>query len=133
LPAGHIHQVKLGWRHRIGAVDVLGASIHGPACRLFIRPVATILGVLLARRISKRLGRSLPCAFLMGVAGVSTMAPYLLQPRQGVLMLVLQAIASFAMGHVSMLRWAIFTGAADYREWKTGHRNVDSARTLAPR
>jgi Na+/melibiose symporter-like transporter len=113
---------------------VRNVSLRHAAVRLPVAgPAATILGVLLARRISKRLGRSLPCAFLMGVASVSTMALYFLQPRQGVLMLVLQAIASFAMGHVSMLRWAIFTGAADYREWKTGHRNVESARTLAPR
>ena len=35
---------------------------------------ATILGVLVASRISRRLGRSLPYASLMGVAGVSTAA-----------------------------------------------------------
>ncbi len=85
---------------------------------------ATILGVLLASRISRRLGRSLPYAFFMGVAGVSTAALYFLQPHQVVLMFVLQAIASFAMGPVSVLQWAIFTDAADYGEWSKGHRST---------
>lgn len=85
---------------------------------------ATILGVLLASPISRRLGRPLPYAFLMGVAGVSTAALYFLQPQQVVLMFVLQAVASFAMGPVSVLQWAIFTDAADFGEWKTGRRST---------
>jgi GPH family glycoside/pentoside/hexuronide:cation symporter len=85
---------------------------------------ATILGVLLATRISKRLGKSVPYAFFMGVAGVSTAALYFLQPGQVVLMFVLQAIASFAMGPVSVLQWAIFTDAADYGEWSKGRRST---------
>jgi GPH family glycoside/pentoside/hexuronide:cation symporter len=37
-------------------------------------------------------------------------------------MFLLQIIASFCMGPVSVLQWAIYTDTADYSEWRTGRR-----------
>ncbi len=37
-------------------------------------------------------------------------------------MFLLQILASFSVGPVSVLQWAIYTDTADYSEWKTGRR-----------
>lgn len=85
---------------------------------------STLLGVVLATRISRLLGKSLAYALFLGVAGVSAGAVYFLQPWNIVLMFALQIITSFAMGPVSVLQWAIYTDAADYGEWKKGRRST---------
>ncbi len=90
--------------------------VTGTAC--------TILGVLLTTRISRVLGKSVAYALFLGVAGVSTGAMYFLQPRDVVLMFVLQIVNAFSMGPVSVLQWSIFTDAADYGEWKKGRRST---------
>ena len=74
---------------------------------------ATILGVLLATRISRLLGKSIAYAIFMGVAGVSSGAIYFPRAQDVVLMFVLQVITSFSIGPVSVLQWSIFTDAAD--------------------
>jgi GPH family glycoside/pentoside/hexuronide:cation symporter len=85
---------------------------------------STILGVLLATRISKLLGKSLAYALFLGVAGISAGAVYFLEPRNVVLMFMLQIITAFSIGPVSVLQWSIFTDAADYGEWKKGRRST---------
>ncbi len=85
---------------------------------------ATLLGVLLATRISRLLGKSLAYALFLGVAALSAGAVYFLQPWNVILMFVLQIIASFSIGPVSVLQWAIYTDAADYGEWKKGRRST---------
>ncbi len=85
---------------------------------------ATLLGVLLATRISRLLGKSLAYAVFLGVAGISAGTLYFLGPSDVALMFVLQIIASFAMGPVAVLQWSIFTDVADFGEWKKGRRST---------
>ncbi len=47
---------------------------------------------------------------------------YFLNPENYILMLILQIIASFGIGCISVLQWSIFPDTADYSEWKTGRR-----------
>jgi glycoside/pentoside/hexuronide:cation symporter, GPH family len=91
---------------------------------LVIGTAATLLGVVLATRISRLLGKSLAYALFLGVAGVSSAAVYFLQPSNVVLMFVLQIVTAFSMGPVSVLQWSIYTDAADYGEWKRGRRST---------
>jgi glycoside/pentoside/hexuronide:cation symporter, GPH family len=91
---------------------------------LVIGTAGTLLGVLLSTRISRLLGKSLAYALFLGAAGVSTGALYFLGPRNVVLMFVLQVIACFSIGPVSVLQWSIYTDAADFGEWKKGHRST---------
>jgi glycoside/pentoside/hexuronide:cation symporter, GPH family len=85
---------------------------------------ATLVGVLLATRISRAIGKSLAYALFLGVAGVSAAALFLLGPQDIVVMFALQIIASFSMGPVSVLQWSIYTDAADFGEWKVGRRST---------
>ncbi len=85
---------------------------------------ATIVGVLLTSPISRLLGKPRAYAIFLGIAGVAAAAVYFLQPRDVVPMFVLQVVAAFAIGPVSVLQWAIFTDAADYGEWKKARRST---------
>jgi GPH family glycoside/pentoside/hexuronide:cation symporter len=85
---------------------------------------ATIIGVLLATRISKALGKSYAYALFLGVAGVSSGAFFFLGPHNVVAMFILQIFASFSIGPVSVLQWSIYTDAADFGEWKKGYRST---------
>ena len=91
---------------------------------LVVGTASTLLGVVLATRISKLLGKSLAYALFLGVAGVSSAAVYFLQPSNVVLMFALQIVTAFSIGPVSVLQWSIYTDAADYGEWKRGRRST---------
>jgi glycoside/pentoside/hexuronide:cation symporter, GPH family len=91
---------------------------------LVMGTASTLLGVVLATRISRLLGKSLAYALFLGVAGASSAAVYFLQPWNVVLMFVLQIVTAFSMGPVSVLQWSIYTDAADYGEWKRGRRST---------
>jgi GPH family glycoside/pentoside/hexuronide:cation symporter len=84
--------------------------------------VMTIIGVVLAPRISRIIGKSISYAGFLGLAGITTGLFYFLGPKDIILMFVLQLITSFAMGPVSVLQWAIYTDTADYSEWTKGRR-----------
>jgi len=86
--------------------------------------VTTIIGILLATRINKLLGKSLAYALALGVAGVASGAVYFLEPQNVVLMFVLQIVTSFCMGPLAVFQWSIFTDVADYGEWKKGRRST---------
>jgi GPH family glycoside/pentoside/hexuronide:cation symporter len=86
--------------------------------------VSTIIGVLVATRINKLLGKSLTYALSLGIAGVASATLYFLEPQNVVLMFVLQIVTSFCMGPLAVLQWAIFTDVADFGEWKKGRRST---------
>jgi GPH family glycoside/pentoside/hexuronide:cation symporter len=91
---------------------------------LVIGTMTTIVGVLLATRINRLLGKSLTYALSLGVAAVASGAVYFLAPQNVVLMFVLQIVTSFCMGPLAVLQWSIFTDVADFGEWKKGRRST---------
>jgi len=82
----------------------------------------TILGVVLAPRISRIFGKSVSYAGFLGIAGISAGLFIFLGPQSIALMFVLNFITSFAVGPVSVLQWAIYADTADYSEWIRGRR-----------
>jgi len=82
----------------------------------------TIIGAILTTRISKIFGKSTTYAAFLGIAGIASGLFIFLGPQSVALMFVLNFIASFAVGPVSVLQWAIYTDTADYSEWKKGRR-----------
>jgi GPH family glycoside/pentoside/hexuronide:cation symporter len=91
---------------------------------LVMGTAATVIGVLLATRINKILGKSLTYVLSLGVAAVASGAIYFLEPQNIFLMFVLQIITAFCMGPLAVLQWSIFTDVADYGEWKNGRRST---------
>ncbi len=91
---------------------------------LVIGTVTTIVGVVLATRINKLLGKSLTYALSLGIAGAASGVVYFLKPQDIVLLFALQIVTSFCMGPLAVLQWAIFTDVADFGEWKKGCRST---------
>jgi GPH family glycoside/pentoside/hexuronide:cation symporter len=82
----------------------------------------TIIGAIITTRISKIFGKSVTYATFLGISGIASGLFIFLGPQSVILMFILNFIASFAVGPVSVLQWAIYTDTADYSEWKTGRR-----------
>jgi GPH family glycoside/pentoside/hexuronide:cation symporter len=108
---------KVLWFGQLSYLELLSAF-------LVTGTVMTILGVLIATRINKILGKSLTYVLSLGVAAVASGAIYFLEPQNIFLMFVLQIITAFCMGPLAVLQWSIFTDVADYGEWKNGRRST---------
>ena len=84
--------------------------------------LVTILGSILAGWLSKVFDKRNTYAGFLGLSGLFAAAFFFLGPNDVVLMFVFQFLASFALGPVSVLQWAMYTDTADYSEYKTGRR-----------
>jgi GPH family glycoside/pentoside/hexuronide:cation symporter len=89
---------------------------------LLVGTAMTILGAVMTNIFSKKFGKSKCYYGFIGIAAVCTAVFFILKPGDIVIMFVLQILASFAVGPVSVLQWAIYTDTADYSEWKSGRR-----------
>lgn len=82
----------------------------------------TIIGAIVTAPISKIFGKSTTYAAFLGIAGISSGLIIFAGSQDVAFIFVLNIIASFAVGPVSVLQWAIYADAADYSEWKKGRR-----------
>jgi GPH family glycoside/pentoside/hexuronide:cation symporter len=83
---------------------------------------ANILGVILAKPISDRIGKKNTFFVAMLSASVFSFLVYGLGPESVALVLVLQCCISVSAGFVFPLLWSMYADTADYSEWKTGRR-----------
>jgi len=84
--------------------------------------VVTIIGAILTKWFSRTFGKSPSYYGFLGISAISIALFYFLGPKDIILMFVLQLVASFSVGPVSVLQWAMYTDTADYSELKTGRR-----------
>ena len=84
--------------------------------------VFTIIGAILTPRISRIFGKSITYSVSLGIAGIAAGLIILAGPQDIALIFVLNIIASFVVGPVSVLQWAIYADTADYSEWVKGRR-----------
>lgn len=82
----------------------------------------TILGAVLTKWFSQWFGKAAAYLGFLALAALSTAGVYFLKPEHLTALFLLQLVASFSVGPVSVLQWAIYTDTADYSEWKTGRR-----------
>lgn len=104
-----------GWNKTISFDDLFSYY-------LMAGTVFTLAGAVLSKWFSVRLGKPGAYRMFLAVGGVSTAGVYFLNSDQLGWLLILQLIASFCVGPVSVLQWAIYTDTADYSEWKNGRR-----------
>ncbi|MCB9220121.1 MAG: MFS transporter, partial [Ignavibacteriales bacterium] len=84
--------------------------------------VATILGAVLTKWISKTIDKkNTYSGFLILSSGLNIFF-YFLSPENVILIFLLNILLSFFLGPVSVLQWAMYTDTADYSEWKNGRR-----------
>mgnify|MGYP000305015024 CR=1 FL=1 len=89
---------------------------------MLIGTAMTIVGALLTSFFSRKIGKARCYWGFLGTAAIFSALFFFLKPQDVALMYLFQIIASFAVGPVSVLQWAIYTDTADYSEWKTGRR-----------
>lgn len=89
---------------------------------LFLGQATNMLGVIMAKPISARLGKRKTFLFAMIGAAVLSVMFYWCNKEAIVYVYVLQALVSFCAGMIFPLLWSMYADTADYSEWKTGRR-----------
>jgi GPH family glycoside/pentoside/hexuronide:cation symporter len=83
---------------------------------------ANILGVILAKPVSDRIGKKNTFFVAMLSATVFSFLVYGASPESVWRVLVLQFFVSISAGFVFPLLWSMYADTADYSEWRTGRR-----------
>jgi GPH family glycoside/pentoside/hexuronide:cation symporter len=83
---------------------------------------ANILGVILAKPVSDRLGKKNTFFAAMVSASAFSFLVYLASAESVKLVLILQFFISVSAGFVFPLLWSMYADTADFSEWKTGRR-----------
>lgn len=81
-----------------------------------------MIGVLLAKPVSARIGKKKTFIGAMILASFLSVALYWLQPEQIGLIFLLNIFIGITAGIVLPLIWSMYADIADYSEWKTGRR-----------
>ena len=81
-----------------------------------------IIGVLLAKPISARIGKKKTFLLSVLLSAILSFALFFLQPHQIGLIFALNVLIGIAAGIVLPLIWSMYADIADYSEWKTGRR-----------
>jgi Na+/melibiose symporter-like transporter len=119
-----------------GLLDAIGYRVHGTRADLATSNVAdvfnsiinmvntgvTILIILLSPSLARRFGKKAVSVGGFALAGVLSLAFYLLGPTNTVGMLLLTVLIAIAYAPTIPLVWAIYADVADYSEWQTGRR-----------
>ncbi len=81
-----------------------------------------ILGVIMAKPISARIGKRKTFMFAMLGAAVLSVFFYFCNRDAVVYVYILQALVSFCAGIIFPLLWSMYADTADFSEWQTGRR-----------
>ena len=83
---------------------------------------ANIVGVILAKPVSDRIGKKYTFLYAMLFATLFSIGFYWLDRNSVSLIFVFQFLISISAGIIFPLVWSMYADAADYSEWKTGRR-----------
>jgi GPH family glycoside/pentoside/hexuronide:cation symporter len=104
------------------SVGILGTSFSLTAIFLILGQMANIAGILLVTPVANRIGKKSAWLGSMAIATVLSVAFYLLDSDDVVMMMGLQILISMCAGAISPLLWSMFADVADHSELKTGRR-----------
>jgi glycoside/pentoside/hexuronide:cation symporter, GPH family len=89
---------------------------------LFWGQAFNMIGVMLAKTISAKIGKRKTFLFAMLLSAILSSLFFICDRELVVLLFVLQALVSFCAGIVFPLLWSMYADTADYSELKTGRR-----------
>ena len=104
------------------SLPVLKLTIGWSSLYFVLGQAANILGVILAKPISDRIGKKNAFFAAMLSATVFSFLVFGLSPDSVALLMTLQCFISASAGLVFPLLWSMYADTADYSEWKTGRR-----------
>lgn len=86
--------------------------------------VVTLIGAILTKFFTKRIDKKQIYSLFLLSSGLISCLLFFMQPNNLIPMFAINLVASFLLGSVSVIQWAIYTDTADYGEWKFGRRNT---------
>jgi GPH family glycoside/pentoside/hexuronide:cation symporter len=104
------------------SINVINLTITLSSLYFVLGQAANILGVILAKPVSDRIGKKYTFLYAMLFASVFSVAFYWLNRSSVSLIFVFQFLISMSAGIIFPLVWSMYADTADYSEWKTGRR-----------
>ncbi len=89
---------------------------------LLLGQAANIIGVVLAKPVSDKIGKKNTFAIAMICASVFSIMFYFIGKSNIAVILIFQALISLSAGIIFPLVWSMYADAADYSEWKNNRR-----------
>jgi GPH family glycoside/pentoside/hexuronide:cation symporter len=103
-------------------ISAINTTVNYSTLYLVLGQAANIIGVVLAKPVSDKIGKKTTFLYAMLTACVLSCVFYLLGETNITLILLLQLLISICAGSVFPLLWSMYADIADYSEWKTGRR-----------
>jgi GPH family glycoside/pentoside/hexuronide:cation symporter len=89
---------------------------------LLLGQAANIVGVVLAKPVSDKIGKKNTFLIAMVNAAILSVIFFFLDRTNIAMILVLQGLISIHAGIIFPLVWSMYADSADYSEWKNGRR-----------
>ncbi|WP_010662111.1 MFS transporter [Marinilabilia salmonicolor] len=104
------------------AVSIFSASFAYSTLYLFLGQATNMLGVIMAKPVSARIGKRKTFMYAMFMAAALSVVFYFCNRENYFFIYFLQALISFCAGIIFPLMWSMYADAADYSQYKTGRR-----------
>lgn len=103
-------------------MPVLEISITFSTLYLVLGQAANIVGVVMAKTISDKIGKKSTFLTAMVIAAILSCVFFWFKEDNLTLIFVFQFLISICAGIIFPLLWSMYADIADYSEWKTGRR-----------
>ncbi|RKD20459.1 cation transporter [Pelobium manganitolerans] len=103
-------------------LPALNIAINYSTLYLVLGQAANIVGVVLAKPVSDKIGKKNTFLYAMLIATVLSCIFYAFKQTDIFLIFSFQFLISVCAGSVFPLLWSMYADTADYSEWKTGRR-----------
>ncbi|MBW7839281.1 MAG: MFS transporter [Chitinophagaceae bacterium] len=103
-------------------INAFNLSINYSSLYLVLGQAANIIGVVLAKPVSDRIGKKNTFGWAMVFACVLSVFFYYFKEDDIILIFIFQFLISVCAGSIFPLLWSMYADIADYSEWKTGRR-----------
>jgi glycoside/pentoside/hexuronide:cation symporter, GPH family len=103
-------------------MPLLDVAVNYSTLYLVLGQAANIVGVVLAKPVSDRIGKKNTFLYAMLVAGVLSCIFYSFGEGDIGMIFTFQFLISVCAGSIFPLLWSMYADIADYSEWQTGRR-----------
>jgi len=103
-------------------LPVLDIAINYSTLYLVLGQAANIVGVILAKPMSDKIGKKNTFLYAMVIACILSCVFFLFNENDIFLIFLFQFLISICAGSVFPLLWSMYADIADYSEWQTGRR-----------
>jgi GPH family glycoside/pentoside/hexuronide:cation symporter len=103
-------------------VNPINVTLAISTIYLLLGQAANIIGVVLAKPVSDKIGKKNTFAIAMICASVFSIMFYFIGKSNITVILIFQALISLSAGIIFPLVWSMYADAADYSEWKNNRR-----------